>query len=117
MKTIIFETPDKTRRILEVSAETFSMDDLKGDCFSPEANPDIDAEVLKRDEIKFERLVENEGVYGYVLEKWNPEPGSGYEDVTACWGFVGQYAEGDETFEHYIVAEFKTLIAESEASQ
>lgn len=107
---IIFETPCKTYRIVEHEDQSATMEDLKGDCFSPAANPDIDPFHLKAEEQHFEDLVNHEGVFGYVLEKWNSEPSKGYEHVNSCWGFVGQYSESDKTFNHYIVDELKSQI-------
>ena len=102
---IIFESKDKRFRIVEHADLDCSLEDLKGDCFNPTFNTDIPAESLVRQEREFEDLVNREGVFGYVLEQWNPAPGEGYEHVDSCWGFVGQYSETDETFAHYIVDE------------
>lgn len=110
MKRTIFETPDKTYRIVEHVDETFMLEDLKGDSFNPQANPDIDPKLLRRDEIKFEKQVEQDGIFGYVLELWNAQPGHGYEQVDSCWGFVGEYDKGSETYNHYIVDEMKQTI-------
>lgn len=100
-------------RITEKPDDIIDLDHLKGDCFNPEHNPDIDPAKLKRDERDFERLVGREGVYGYTLERWNPEVGQGWEHVDSCWGFVGQYSEFVEAFNHYIVDEMKLTIIEA----
>lgn len=107
---IIFETPDKSYRIVEYQDTDVIMEDLKGDSYNPKHNPDIDAEKLREEEIHFEDLVNREGVFGYELQRWNPEPGMGYDHVDSCWGFVGQYSETEETFKHYIVDEMKNQI-------
>ena len=107
---IIFETPDKTYRIVEHADEHTQMDDLKGDCYNPECNPDLDSSQLRTEELHFEELVNREGVFGYVLEKWNPAPSVGYEHVDSCWGFVGYFSENEEIFNHYIVEELKSQI-------
>jgi hypothetical protein len=54
--------------------------------------------------------------YGYVLEKWNPEPGKGFEEVDSCFGFVGQYSPKDSSglFDHYIVNELKEKAVSNE---
>jgi hypothetical protein len=83
------------------------MENLKGDCFNPKVNTDIPEEVLKNGEREFEELVNQEGVFGYVLERWNPKPGIGWEHIDSCWGFVGQYSESDERFNHYTVEELR----------
>lgn len=110
MKRTVYETQDKTFRILEVVDECTRYEDLVGDCFNPAVNHDIDAEVLKRDEARFKRRWLDEGTFGYVLERWNPAPGAGYEHVDSCYGFVGSYQEGAEGYDHYIVAELKSQI-------
>lgn len=111
-KRVVFETNDKRFRIVEIEDETYSLEDLKGDCYNPDVNPDIPD--LSEQERKFERTVENEGVFGYVLERWNPEPGTGYEHVDSCWGFVGMYNPEIEFNNHYIVEELKRHIKETE---
>ena len=107
---IIFETEDQKFRIVEHEDQDVIMEDLKGDCFNPKHNPDVDPEKLKEEEKHFENLVNREGVFGYVLEQWNPEPGKGYEHLDSCWGFVGQFNESEETFNHYIIEEMKNQI-------
>lgn len=99
-------------RIVEIVDEGADLENLMGDCFNPKANPDIDPEKLAEDEKHFLDLVNREGVFGYVLEKWNPETGKGFEHVDSCFGFVGQYTPHEETFNHYIVDELKAQINE-----
>lgn len=110
---IIFETENKEYRIVEELDEYADMDNLKGDCFDFEKSGYTGTrEELAQEERDFEDLVNHEGVYGYVLERWNPEPGKGYEHVDSCYGFVGQYSPGDKSgkFDHYIVEEMKSCI-------
>jgi hypothetical protein len=108
---IIWESDDKQYRILEIPDACAEIDDLKGDCFKPEAGMDPDAvEQLKTEERHFEELVEREGVFGYVLERWNAAPGTGYEDLDSCFGFVGSYTPTEETFNHYIVEEMRETV-------
>ncbi len=107
-KSVIFETPDKCFRILEIVDEECSLDDLKGDTYKPELHPDIPAEQILSEEREFNALVENSGVFGYVLEKWDASPGAGYIHVDSCWGFVGSYSEADPERMHYIVEELKS---------
>jgi hypothetical protein len=94
-------------RIMEYSDSDFCMSNLKGDCFNPEVNPDIHWKKLAHEERVFEAKVYNEGVFGYALEKWNPEVDAGWVEVDACWGFIGPYSD---TNNHYIVNELKSLI-------
>lgn len=86
-----------------------NLNDLKGDSYNPKENPSIDANVLKAEEMFFESLVENEGIFGYVLEKKCTACGQ-YEHIDSCWGFVGQYSETNPLFNHYIIEEMKYQI-------
>lgn len=110
---IIFSTDDSSYRIIEHADLDASLEDLKGDCFNHEASGYTGTrEELAQEERDFEDLVNREGVFGYVLERWNPAPGKGYEHVDSCWGFVGQHSPGDRSglFDHYIVNELKSQI-------
>src|SRR6478735_242436 len=98
-KKIIFETNDKVYRILEIEDWHYDMKDLKSDCFNIAVNSDINPQELSRQEKEFENKVLTQGVYGYVLEKWNSAPSKGYEQIDGCWGFVGP----NETENHYII--------------
>jgi hypothetical protein len=118
---IIFETTDKQYRIVEHVDAHADIENLKGDIFNPKHivemhGPDKTLEELAAEEREFEDLVNREGVYGYVLERWNTDPGVGYEHVDSCWGFVGQYTPTEQTFNHYIVDELKAQIP-TEAAQ
>ena len=117
MKTyrVIFQSEDSQFRILEHADEYADIENLKGDCYNPKHmlemhGPEMTLEELKRQEAEFEFLVNNEGVYGYVLEQWDPRPGYGYQPVDSCWGFVGQYSDSEDRFNHYIVEELKGQI-------
>lgn len=97
-------------RIIELADEFAEMENLKGDTYNVEVNSDISPEVIRKQEVEFEQLVNSEGVYGYELQVWNPEVGQGWEHVDSCWGFVGQYSETEELFNHYIIDELKSQI-------
>lgn len=99
MSKIVFESG--VYRILEILDEFANIDDLKGDCYNPEVNSDISPELLEEQEREFEQKCYDEGVFGYILEKWNPEVGQGWEHVDSCFGFIGNY----ENEGHYIVDE------------
>ena len=111
MKTTIWE--QGPFRILQVTDETATLEDLKGDCFNPACVDHISAEDLRKQELEFEALVEREGVFGFVLEKWNPEVGRGFEHVDSCFGFIGAYDEASLDFNHDIVTELKNQAWES----
>jgi len=108
MKNIIHM--EKDFRIVESLDGTFSLDDLMGDMFCEKTNPSLDPAILKKEKDAFIELVESNGVFGYTLEKWNPEIGQGWTHVDSCWGFVGSYQKGSKDFEHYIVDELKGQI-------
>lgn len=52
-------------------------------------------------------------VYGFVLEKWNPEPGIGWEETESCWGFFGSDPKENGMLE-YIPKEYHHLLDEVE---
>lgn len=104
--TVIFES--KEYRILECLDEDVDIENLKGDCFNPRANPDTDLDALAAEELLFEQRVADEGVFGYVLERWDGGIGKGWEQVDSCWGFLGRHAIGNR---HYIVDEFERHIS------
>lgn len=105
---VIYE--QKEYRIIEEEDESYDYENLAGDCYCPKTNSDIDKAELKRQENEFKRLINNEGVYGYTLQKWNHDINKGWEFVDSCWGFVGQYTPNEEIFNHYIVEELKGKI-------
>lgn len=76
-------------RLIEVDDTDYDMDNLKGDCFTPKHNPGIDPAELAQQEKDFEQQVYNDGVYGYIVERWNPATDAGWEHVDSIWGFVG----------------------------
>lgn len=102
----VYISDDKQYRILEVVDHDSTLSDLKGDCFDSHFNPDVDVKKLRQEELEFESLCSEEGVFGYILEKWNPSAGVGWEHIDSIFGFVGRYRKGDPEFEHYIVHEY-----------
>jgi antirestriction protein len=112
---IVFQSPDKKFRILEVPVDDYRMEDLKGDAFDFKTNPETPQNILKQEEEEFEKHVEEVGVYGYQLEQWNSEPGAGWETVDSLYGFVGPYKQGDEDQDHYIIEEMKAEIKKMQA--
>lgn len=111
MKTrTIFESTCKTFRIIEVNDSSWNLDDLKGDVFNPIHNPSVDPKELKRLEKQFESQIDDLGVFGYVLERWDQRPGQGYIEVDSCYGFVGMYLPEIEFQDHYIIDEMKQTI-------
>lgn len=64
-----------------------SYDDLMGDSYDPEANPDIDPNVLKKQEEAFRQRIDVEGVYVYSSAYLLPDGTT--EDSDTIGGFVG----------------------------
>lgn len=97
-------------RIIEIADDLYDIDDLCGDMFLPECFTDMNgltaAQIAEKEKKIFIERIENEGVFGYILEKWNPEVGQGWEHVDSCFGFVGLHSDEN----HYIVDEFKRII-------
>ena len=93
-------------RIVELQDISFEIDNLKGDMFCPDCSHDIDKEDLKEQERQFEQDIEDYGVYGYELEKWDAEVDKGWQHVDSCWGFVKPYSME----QHYIVDEMEITI-------
>jgi len=92
-------------RIIEIQDECPIYKELEGDCFDPEVNKDISPELLLKEKYEFRDKIDNEGVYGYELQKWNPQVGIGWEHVESCWGFVGTHKSEN----HYAVSEFEFI--------
>lgn len=93
-------------RIVEKSDEFYNLDDLKCDVFNIEVNKDICPLVLAEKKQFFEKKVSTMGVYGYILEQWNPSVGVGWEHIDSCHGFIGPFDETNKEQNHYIVEEF-----------
>ena len=104
----IYETDNF--RISERLDLNYDLDSLLGDTYTPELHPELDAKTILEERREFIEAVNNEGVYGYILERWNPMPGKGWEHVDCCWGFVGQYQSYNPDRNHYIVEEYKSKI-------
>lgn len=81
-----WESGDSRIRIVEMSDCHADMDDLKGDCFDPDVNCDINRNRLAREEREFEERVYRDGVHGYCVEYWN---GAEWIETHSIFGFVG----------------------------
>lgn len=80
-----WEPGDSRVRIVEMPDYCADMDDLKGDCFNPDVNSDINPNRLSREEREFEDKVRQEGVWGYRAEYWN---GMEWIETDSIFGFV-----------------------------
>lgn len=74
-------------RLRIVPDDSCSLEDLEGDCFNPEANPDIPASRLQRDRKEFIAKVNREGAWGIVGEFFD---GEHWQHADSCFGFVGE---------------------------
>jgi hypothetical protein len=66
--------------------EICDMDDLKGDTFNREVNPEIPEEKMAEQEREFEALVEREGVWGIIGEYFDGEV---WQYGDSVWGMIG----------------------------
>jgi len=68
-----------------------SFDDLAGDCFNPDVNPDIDPAKLKREENTYKAKIRRYGVWTYQSSYWTGRSweDSDYLEHSAICGFVG----------------------------
>ena len=71
--------------------ECVSVEDLEGDCFNPEVNPDVDPAILASEREAFVDRINREGVWG-IIGEYNI--GQGWTMADSVWGFVGEDFEG-----------------------
>jgi hypothetical protein len=81
-------------RLIRMPDEHVDWDTLKGDLYNPTCNPDMTVNQLKDEERAFECRVNDEGVWGYEVQRWNGDIDGGWEHVDSIWGFVGDDFEG-----------------------
>jgi hypothetical protein len=86
-------------RIVLVEDDNYSFEDLCGDCYNPEANPDIEVTTLARQKRAFRARVNSQGVYGAVMQV-RPIPTEEWINIESLWGlvgmdFIGSGYEGD----------------------
>lgn len=70
-------------RLKEEPDHDWSMEDMKGDCFKPECNPDLSPEELKKQERDFEGEILGYGVVGLIAQY---KARHGWVDCASCWG-------------------------------
>lgn len=68
--------------------EMSSLEDMEGDCFNPEVNPEINSNVLKREQKLFRGQIEQDGIWGYIVEVF---VNGGWYHLDSCWGFTADY--------------------------
>lgn len=75
-------------RIVLVPDHSFNFDDLCGDMFNPEANPEIPVTTLARQKRAYRARVNREGVYGAVMQCRDTPTGE-WVDIESVWALVG----------------------------
>lgn len=86
-------------RIVLVEDDNYNFEDLCGDCYKPEACPEIEVTTLARQKRAFRARVKSQGVYGAVLQV-RAIPTDEWTNIDSIWGlvgmdFVGSGYEGD----------------------
>jgi hypothetical protein len=76
-------------RIVMIQDDDYNFEDLCGDCYKPEACPDIEVTTLARQKRAFRARVNREGVWGVILQ-CRPDPTCEWVDVESVWGLVGK---------------------------
>lgn len=104
-------------KIIEVEDTAFYVEDLLGDVYCPKTNPEIGIQELKRQEREERKRIAEEGVFGYrLIQRIHCEHCKTWQEceIDSCYGFVGQYAEGDPLCDHHIVGEMKATAGKRE---
>jgi len=96
---IVATNEDGDRRIIRIADDRWDMDSLKGDSFTTTIHPETDPEQIRKEELEFDRQVNDCGVWGYQLQKWNPATDCGWEHVDSICGFVGRWENGVEAWD------------------
>jgi len=109
-----WEAGDSRVRIVAMPDEFRDFDDLAGDCFDPNANPDVNPNRLEREKREFIDRIERDGVWGFRAECWN---GAEWIETDSIWGFVGDDFIGscydDDLIESALVALSECLAGEA----
>jgi len=72
--------------------------DWKGDTYKPECHPDLDPDILRKQEKEYEYELEHYGVVLLMLQKWNPEVGQGWEREDST---MSEYLHREETSDEF----------------
>ena len=72
-------------RIRAEPDDNVCIEDLEGDMFNPDVNPEISAQKLEKERRAFIELVERGGVWGHIAEY---NIGQGWEHGDSRWGYV-----------------------------
>lgn len=100
--------------IVESGDEFSRMEDLKGDAFDPRHNPGISSDELAAEEARFERRVQDQGVWRYRAQIFD---GASWLWIDEIGGFVGSGFEGsgyDEDMARALLEEREKLESANE---
>lgn len=78
-------------RLVQCADEIMSFDDLAGDNYNAEANPDVPKHIMDAERQAFIDRVNSDGVWGFRSEVWD---GDEWIETDSCWGFVGDDFNG-----------------------
>lgn len=111
---VIYESPDKSYRIIEEFDELAEMDEMRGEL--PEATLSGNSEIgfSNTDEFSFESQIVATGIFGYRLERANVGGKSNWILMDSCYGFVGRYSETNMTAHKFIEGLKKVILKDSE---
>ena len=74
----------KTARIRIEQDTEYTIEEMLGDTFKPECNPDKNPTQLEHEKQLYIESLDRDGVYGIVAEYWN---GQEWLLSDSCWGF------------------------------
>lgn len=80
-------------RIQQVPDDCQTEDDLFGDVFNPDANPEVKRHVMEREKQHEIDRANNDGVWGYIAEVWT---GREWQHVDSIFGFIGDDFHGSD---------------------
>ena len=77
---------DETVRLRIVPDDYVGLDDLFGDTYNPDANPDIPIKQMEREKQEEIDRINRDGVWGVIGEYFD---GCNWQHADSCFGFVG----------------------------
>jgi len=80
-------------RIEREPDQSVGLDDIFGDTYNPDANPDVKPHVMAREKQHELDRIERDGVWGYIAEHWN---GREWVEAESIWGMVGDGFDGSD---------------------
>lgn len=92
MKTV-FKTLDDIYRIVEIRNDEITLEEAKKECidYDAEGIDSMSPKEWRAYEIAFKKRFKELGVFAFVVEKWNPTPGEGYQDIDESNWLIGDH--------------------------